>query len=131
MFNRRNVQRLRRAGFLPDEIERFSTMTDPAGRPQDVNSLIETGPWRAMITARADYWQQERRRGVKDSAIIAKIQGYYRAFTRRRPWDFIKREYHPPRKIKDYQAYARGEAGRRIYHHFGKARYPIRGYVGR
>ena len=134
MFNKRNAQMLRKAGFLPEEIDRFNSMVDPAGRPQDVNSLIKTGPWQAMIAARRNYWQQERKRKISDAAIAAKIRAYYRAFTKRKPWDFLKREYHPPRRITDFQAYARGEASRRIMHHFGKhgkGRYPVKGFVGR
>jgi len=128
MLNRKNVQILRKAGFLDEEINAFSSMVTPDGQPQDVNRLMETGPWRAMIAARTAYWQQERKAGRSAAAITLKIRSYYRAFTKRRPWDFIKREYHPPKKIKDFQAMARAQAGRRLHHHFGKGRYPIKGY---
>lgn len=53
---------------------------------------------------------------------------YYRKSKRTSPWDWVKLEYKPPKKLKDFQEAAKKRAEKRIKREFGKKAmlYPTR-----
>lgn len=93
--------RLRRVGFLEEEIRAFDEAVDPAGKPQKIN--LDTGTWRDAMRSRLAWLRNMKRVGIPDDRIAAGIRRYYRMGSGRSPWDFLKIEYRPPRRLTDYQ----------------------------
>lgn len=112
MINRRDIQILRQHGFINYEIRQFMEAETPDGETQYVN--IDTKPWQAALRSRRTWVLQMRKRSWANERIVRCILDYYVRGTRRSPWDFIKIEYRPPRKLTDYEAKVKSRIQQRI-----------------
>ena len=104
-------QRLKRAGFIPMEIYRYDAGVGPDNEPQppiDLNSPL----WQTAMQTRFEWMDDKRRRGWSDTEIGNEIANYYARGRKRTPWDFLKAEYRPPKRV-DYIAAVRRRARRR------------------
>ena len=106
-----DITRLRRVGFIEDEIDYFDRAVDPAGNPQHLD--LDSKVWRNAMRSRSAWRREQRRRGVSDDRIVRAIRNYYAMGKGRSPFDFIRQEYRPPRKLTDYEKArkARAKAG--------------------
>ncbi|HEC64168.1 MAG TPA: hypothetical protein ENI23_02610 [bacterium] len=103
-----DAERLQNAGFIPYEIEEFSSAITSDGQlqpPIDLNSPV----WTAVIKSRNDWLIDKITRGWSQDEIENSIMSYYAAKRERSPWDFLRAEYHPPTKI-DYKSAIRRRA---------------------
>lgn len=92
---------LRRAGFIPWEIRKLNEAVYPDGRPQVIN--LETEAWKAVIHSRYAWITDKLENGWSSKRISGAVMGYYIGKRERTPFDFLKVEYKPPRKLTDYQ----------------------------
>ena len=104
----RDSQRLRDAGFIGEEIERFGMAVTPTGRRQpqiDLNSPA----WQATMAARMRQRDRLARKGLDEKQQDAVYQQYYQARGRakRSPYDFLKSAYIDPKGLTDYGAVIR------------------------
>ena len=95
--------RLRRAGFLNYEIQYFggAVAPDDAYQPKvDLNSAT----WINAMSQRRKWWQDKMAKGFNVPDIKNTLINYYRkrGARKRTPYDFIRAEYKPPGKLKDY-----------------------------
>lgn len=89
-------ERLRDAGFLPFEAAKI------AGAPS-MPAAFDTAPVQAAMATRIRWIEQLRGQGWTRKQIRREIEMYYRRDTKRNPWDFIRQEYRPKGKVKDFQ----------------------------
>ncbi len=97
-----DADRLRNMGFLDYEIEAIANATDPEGKPQPVINL-ETDAWVAAMENRRAWWDDKVAKGWEEEVIINEIMRYYDRDKKRNPWDFLKAEYRPPKRIDYWQ----------------------------
>jgi len=108
----RDTDILRHAGFIESEIEGFANAMTTKGEPQppiDIDSPV----WQAVIESRKGWWIDKVDRGWTEHEIVAELQNYYRRDSKRNPFDFIRAEYKPPRKV-DYMDIVRKRAASQI-----------------
>jgi len=94
------AQQLLDAGFLGSEVQDIAEAKTSDGKDQppiDINSPI----WQSVMKSRRDWWQDKRDRGWSEEEIITELMNYYRRDKSRTPYDFIRAEYKPPKKV-DY-----------------------------
>ena len=109
----RDAELLRHAGFLEQEIEQIASAVTAKGEPQppiDITSPI----WTAVMESRREWWLDKIGRGWTESEITNELQNYYRRDKSRNPFDFIRAEYRPPTKRKDYLELIRKRAAAQI-----------------
>ena len=92
---------LRRAGFIPWEIKKYDEAVTPDGKPQHTN--LSTATWQAVIQSRHAWMTDKLQKNWSRQQIAGAIMGYYIMQRGRNPYDFLKIEYKPPRKLSDYQ----------------------------
>ena len=104
------VNVLRDAGFLPFEIKQFGAAKTPDGKDQDLDKVINSAPFAAMLESRREWWRKclSPKAGggwgmtLKEGKEL--IKGHYKSTKRRKKvrsvWDFLKVEYKPKDKIK-------------------------------
>lgn len=98
-----DYQRLRNVGFTEYEIEQLSNATDPSGNPQppiDLNSA----PWEATLESRKWWLVDKIEKGWSEEEINETINNFYMRDRRRSPWDFLKIEYRPPKRVDYWSA---------------------------
>jgi hypothetical protein len=96
---------LRKAGFVEYELEQIANAKTPDGKDQppiDINSPA----WRAVIKSRREWTDDKIARGWQLDAIINEVMNYYHKDERRTPFDFLKAEYRPRKRV-DYYAVVR------------------------
>ena len=96
-----DAERLMHAGFLPSEIRAIAEAKTANGGDQppiDTSSPI----WQAVMESRSKWWRDKLDREWKETDIIRELENYYKRDERRSPFDFIRAEYRPPTKRKDY-----------------------------
>lgn len=89
-------ERLRDAGFLPFEAARI------AGAPS-MPAAFNTVPMQQAMLHRTQWIEWLRSQGWTRKQIRREIEMYYRRDTKRDPWDFIRQEYRPKGKVRDFQ----------------------------
>jgi len=94
--------RLRGVGFTQYEVDEFNNATAPDGSPQVIN--LDSGTWQDMMRSRKE-WTMALANTLDASEIEARIDRHY-LDPGHSPFDFVKREYRPPRSLSDY-AHAR------------------------
>ena len=115
---------LKSSGFLPNEIEAFDTAKTPDGEKQKL--AFDSAPFMSMIMSRVKWITDLKERGWSNSQIINQIRRYYHMKSGRSPFDFLKLEYKPPKKIDFIEASkTRTRVKTRVSNTFGK------GYGGR
>lgn len=104
---------LSKAGFLPWEIDIFNKAEATDGTPQVID--IRSQAWRDMIKSRRA-WVGHMRRVMHwpDNLIEDKINLWYRLKIGRDPWEFLRAEYKPPKRITDYQKARQARAEERV-----------------
>ena len=88
---------LTNAGFIQKEIEEFDNAQTPDGKPQDNN--FESGTFQSMIKSRTKWVHDLENRGWNIVQIVIQIKRFYTLKAGRSPFDFLKTEYHPPKKM--------------------------------
>jgi len=91
MLSKVQKQRLRRAGFVKEEIDKLNR--DMLEKPQTVD--LNTGTWQSVMAGRRNWIRQQRKKGWSDIQIKVELFDFYRA-TGLTPWFWLKVEYHPP-----------------------------------
>jgi len=90
-----------KAGFLVREISAFANAKTPDGKTlQDFKFLSE--PVQDMIRTRMGYVAKLRSQGWNDLQVRMRINMLYqRKRGKASPWDFLKIEYRPEKKMSD------------------------------
>ncbi len=90
-----------RAGFLIREISAFANAKTPDGKTlQDFQFMSE--PVQDMIRARMEYVKKLQQQGWNDLQVRQRINMLYnRKRGKASPWDFLKIEYRPEKKMSD------------------------------
>lgn len=92
---------LREVGFTAYEVDEFNKAVAVDGTPQIIDLNSET--WRNMMLSRKEWIMDMIDEGLDASEIEGLIDEYYQIDRERSPFDFVKREYKPPRALSDYQ----------------------------
>jgi len=95
-----DAQKLRDAGFSEWEINELSNARTPDGKDQPPIN-IDSPAWQAVLKSRKEWTDDKIRRGWRRKEIENEIMNYYNKDTRRTPFDFLKAEYRPRKRI-DY-----------------------------
>jgi len=90
--------RLRGVGFTQHEVDEFNNATAPDGTPQVIN--LNIGTWEDMMRSRKE-WTMAMAAHFDKQEIEARIDKHYQDPSHS-PFDFVKREYRPPRALSDY-----------------------------
>jgi len=93
--------RLRDAGFTQYEVDEFNNAVAVDGTPQVIN--LDSATWQNMMYSRKQYIMDMIDEGLDKIEIENIIDDYYRMDRDRSPFDFVKREYKPPKGLTDYQ----------------------------
>jgi hypothetical protein len=104
--------------FTIREIREFDNMHTPDGMIQEVD--IRSPLWQAVRARRLSAANRLRNQGFADSAVRKQFDTYFRQKTGGKPFDFLKTEYKPKKKVRDYQATMK-ETRKRIEKTFGKS----------
>ena len=110
-------QMLISAGFLPHEIrELFSA--------HGVVDALNSKPFHDMLIERRRWVSQMRKAGLSARQIMDAIKMWYKRDEKRSPFDFLRKEYRPPKKVdrKEYREAARRRASRMVSGLYRKAR---------
>lgn len=103
-------------GFLPFEATEF--LTAKGGKDHDVEidirAMVTSGPFRDMLNSRLDWINTVKAQGWKKKKIGQALIDYYKLKAGRSPFDFLKIEYKPPKKLSDYAAAIKLRANSRI-----------------
>lgn len=107
------VEILLKAGFHPRlEIPEYTKAVAKDGTPQVLNLNSET--WKATINRRIEWMKQLHKAGLTYNQIMRRIERMYQQDPKLSPWDFVRKEYEPAKKTKDFQsAYERREESKR------------------
>lgn len=95
--------RLRLAGFTDYEVMEMANAKTADGKDQppiDINSST----WKSMMESREKWISDKINRGWNDEQIDNEVMDYYRRDERRSPFDFLKLEYRPPKKVDYWEA---------------------------
>ena len=95
--------KLKRSGFIQEEIEEFSAQNIDLGLPV----------WQDVINERKAWIIDKVDRGWSRDDIKQALSDYYAKGKKRNPWDFVKANYKPPKKI-DYLVAAKKRAQLRL-----------------
>ena len=123
MFSKTQAYRLRQAGFLQQELDRWNR--DLLAKPQKVD--LTTGTWKSVMEGRRRWRAGWKKRGLSKFSIDQKLRDFYVAvgdtFS---PFDFLKLEYWPPKRVKAqrFQIAKRRRAQRVLDKHMGAYRSP-------
>lgn len=90
--------KLRGAGFTQYEVDEFNNATATDGSPQVIN--LSSGTWQDMLRSRKEWTMAMASKFDKDE-IENRIDRHYQD-PGHSPFDFVKREYRPPRTLSDY-----------------------------
>lgn len=103
---------LAESGFLPLEIRMFNLATAPDGSRQDIN--FNSGTFQDMIRSRKAWVARRVKLGWTPDKIRKTLLGFYTRRGKKSPFDFLKLEYEPPRKLSDADLTRKIQSRRRI-----------------
>lgn len=109
---------LRRAGFIEYEVLQFNQAVAPDGTPQVIN--IRSATWSAAIASRRQFVQRQRIRGWSPLQIGQQILSWYKRGLIESPFDFVKKEYKPPRLVSDFQEARRQRVKKQVAVVYGR-----------
>ena len=108
-------------GFLNWEVREYATAIAPDGSPQIIDLTSQT--WQQAMNSRRNWirsldrqFQKVHHRHITQWEINRIVNTWY---SRRQggepksPWDFIKKEYRPPKGLTDYQQARQKKAKKR------------------
>ena len=104
MLDFAQVARLKRHGFLEQEISEWNWGTTPDGYPQVIN--LDDALWQAAMSSRKAWVDRMRGADVPDDEIRGAIMGWHRKSMWRTVWDFLRAEYNQAvagRRLTDYE----------------------------
>jgi len=110
---------LRRDGFTKAEVKAYDEAKGPDGTLQDFAFGSET--FKSVRKSRRNYVADLKERGWIRAEIDGRISSYYGLKAGRSPFDFLKLEYAPSRKLSDFQDATRRVIRSRITRTLGKA----------
>ena len=114
---------LRESGFLESEVLRFSESKTPEGVDQPPID-ISTPVWQAMLRSRREWVEDKIAKGWDKGEVTSELRAYYKRDESRSPWDFLKAEYRPAKRV-DYWGIVRKRKQGDI--RTGLGEYPIQG----
>jgi len=100
MLLRRDVKKLRKAGFTDWEIGTLNENLRQRPQVLDLTTIV----WQKVLrrrTALIDKWVKS---GKSLEQFNKKIMSYYTSTRKASIWDWVKIEYRPSRKVKDFTA---------------------------
>ena len=103
-LTKRDMNKLKNAGFIDVEIKALNEAVDPAGNPQKIN--LGDWSWRSAIQSRKDWVKGRKQKGWSPRRIHDSLAYFYRIDKERSPFIFIQEEYRlgmTGKKISDYQ----------------------------
>lgn len=111
----RDTKRLKEAGFINYEIGQFGGAVTPSDEwqpPVNLNSPV----WVVAMSKRRRWVKEKLDQGLTKKQINKILVNYYfrRGILKRTAFDFIRAEYKPPGKLKDFIKVARRRARDRI-----------------
>ncbi len=113
-------------GFLPDEIKQFDAAKTPDDKQQDLD--FDSAPFQAMIESRRKWILNLKKRGWNNAQIIIQLKRYYALKSGRSPFDFLKLEYRPPKKLTDFveatKVHIRSRVSRSLGRSYGRQMTP-------
>lgn len=109
MLTANDKYRLDKAGFMDWEIEYFDQMRDPSGGLQPYAEL-DGGTWQAVMKRRREWVDAMLRQNWTSEQISKAINRWYENKKSRSPYEWVKMEYQPPRRISNYQEARRKRA---------------------
>lgn len=115
-LSRADQERLSRAGFLDFEIEHFNWAQAPDMSYIEID--LSSATWQAVMRRRRAWIDAMLRQKWSNAQIERAIRKWYEAKRSRNPFDWVKAEYRPPRRISDYQEARRKRAeaeAKRLY----------------
>lgn len=92
---------LREVGFTAYEVDIFNSAIAVDGTPQIID--LNSATWQNMMLSRKEWVMDTLEEGLNDADRETLIDEYYQIDRERSPFDFVKREYKPPRGLSDYQ----------------------------
>lgn len=95
-----DVLKLKTSGFTNFEIFELANAKDPEGKDQPSIDL-DSPVWVKVIESRQQWWEDKIKRGWAEEEIVNELMAYYDRDKTRTPWDFLKAEYRPVKKV-DY-----------------------------
>jgi len=102
---------LRADGFIPEEIEAWDKATNPDGTQHYIDFYSET--FKDMRRDRRS-WKRERKiDGWTQEQIDNDLYENFHASGGKSPWDWLRANYRPPRKLKDFSTASRKRATKR------------------
>ena len=104
-LSKQDSQRLRDAGFIPEEIAKLGAAKTPTGKWQPAINL-DSPAWQATIKERIRKCDSLKKQGLSAPLRDMVFQKYYdsKAKNARNIYDFLKSAYRPPRPMSDYSA---------------------------
>lgn len=97
-----DAENLRRAGFTEYELDLLANAKTPDGKDQPAIKI--DGPaWQSSLRSRRQWYDDRIANGWTEQQIINAVFSYYAADKKRTPFDFLKIEYRPRKRV-DYYA---------------------------
>jgi hypothetical protein len=113
----KQVMILRQAGFIPYEIAKYSAAVDRKGNAQNID--LTTGTWQGVISKRRSYVTAMIKKGWSRQKITDAFMRFYSQKKGSQPFDWLKVEYKPPRKLTDFAFAVKMRANAQIRRSFG------------
>ena len=101
MLGAQQAKTLRGVGFTQYEVDEFNNAVAPDGLPQSID--LESATWHCMMISRKEFIMDMIKHGLTTIKIEKLINDYYKMDRDRSPFDFVKKEYKPPRGLTNYQ----------------------------
>lgn len=101
-----------KAGFLPSEARELTVGSGSSYLKFDARAVYNSEPGIAARDFRSNLVQQQRKMGWTKTQIISNILDFYKRIKKFDPWEHIRAEYRPKKKV-DYIAARRKRAVRR------------------
>ena len=122
MLSPKDIKKLRDSGFILYEIDKLDKAVDPAGVPQSTD--LTSPAWQATIEHRHNWVRNMQARIVQMLTMQGKettpemsferirkmIFDYYKRDKTRSPFDFLKVEYEPKKRVDYHEALRKRKA---------------------
>jgi hypothetical protein len=122
-MNKAQKKMLYSEGFLPREIIEFERAIGGdvrSGHRVKQEIAFNSKPFLAMRRSRRKYIANLRQVGWNDYEIRQKLNDYYRLGMGRSPFDYLKAEYRPARKLTDFEDATKRRIRSRLTRTLGK-----------
>lgn len=117
MFTMAEISTLRRAGFIPREINEFQWAVSENGKPYVTD--LESPVWRDVIRHRKEMIAKLDEQGWSRAEIAAGIERFYTMRGKFSPFDWLKIEYRPLKRVH-YKEVQKRNVRRRVRYRMKK-----------